>query len=96
MCVALSLSEARRALSWLVKWARSVEAIGLVRESGGVLWNRVHASCCALTKHLSVGGVQRADMMDSVGQWEYVVEMVRMCARAMWPRYPELFLILCW
>jgi hypothetical protein len=40
----------------------------------------------ALTRHLSVGGVELRVMMDSVGQWEYVVEMVRMCARAMWPR----------
>jgi hypothetical protein len=37
MCVALSLSEARRVLSCRVKWARIVEAIGLVRESGGML-----------------------------------------------------------
>jgi hypothetical protein len=43
--------------SWLVKWARSVEAMGLVRESGGMLWNMVPASRCALTRHLSVGGV---------------------------------------
>ena len=34
-------------------------------------------------------------MMDSEGQWEYVVDKVRMCARAMWPRYPEVFMILC-
>jgi hypothetical protein len=27
-----------------------------------------------------------ADMMDSEGQWEDVVDMMRMCARAMWPR----------
>ena len=92
MCAALSRSEARRVLSWLVKWARSVEAIGLVRESGGMLWIMVPASRWALTRHLSVGGVEWPDMMDSVGQWEYVVETVRMCARAMWPRYPELFM----
>ena len=44
MSVALSRNEARRALSLVVKWARSVEAIELVRESGGMLWNRVPAS----------------------------------------------------
>jgi hypothetical protein len=86
MNVALSRSEARRVLSWLVKWTRSVEAMGLVRESGGILWNMVPASRWALTRHLSVGGVDRLDMMDSLGEWEYVVEMVRMCARAMRPR----------
>jgi hypothetical protein len=32
--VALSRSEARRVSFWLVKWARSVEAMGLVREEG--------------------------------------------------------------
>jgi hypothetical protein len=37
MYVALSLSEARRMLSCRVKWARIVEAIGLKRESGGML-----------------------------------------------------------
>jgi hypothetical protein len=95
MCVALSRSEARRVLSLLVKWARSVEAIGLVREIGGMLWNMVPVSRWALTRHLSVGGVERHDMMDSVGQWEYVVEMVPTCARAMWPQYLGLFLILC-
>jgi hypothetical protein len=44
MCVALSRSKARRVLSWLVKWARSVEAIGLVRDSGGMLGNKGPAS----------------------------------------------------
>jgi hypothetical protein len=44
MCVPLSRSEARRVLSCLVKWARSVEAMALVRESGGMLWNKVPAS----------------------------------------------------
>ena len=57
MCVGLSRSEAKRVLSWLVKWARSVEAMGLVRENGGMLWNMVPASRWALTRHLSVGGV---------------------------------------
>jgi hypothetical protein len=57
MCVALARSKARRVLSWVVKWARSVEAIALVRESGGMLWNSVPASLWALTRHLSVGGV---------------------------------------
>jgi hypothetical protein len=35
MWVALSRREARRVSSWRVKWARSVEAMGLVRERGG-------------------------------------------------------------
>jgi hypothetical protein len=76
-----------------VKWARSVEAIGLVRESGGMLWNKVSASRWARTRHRSAGGELR-DMMDSVGQWVYVVEMVRMCVLAMWPLYPGVFIIL--
>jgi hypothetical protein len=62
-------------LSWRVKWSWSVEAMGLVRESGGLLWNMVHASRWARTMHRSVGGELRV-MMDSVGQWVYVVEMV--------------------
>jgi hypothetical protein len=77
-----------------VKWARSVEAIGLVRESGGMLWNMVPASRWACTRHRSVGGEELPDMMDLVGQWEIVVDMVRMCARAMWPLYTGLFMIL--
>jgi hypothetical protein len=85
MWVALSRSEVKRVLSWRVKWARSVEAMGLVRESGGMLWNIVLASRWARTMHRSVGGEELLDMMDSVGKWMYVVEMVRMCARAMWP-----------
>jgi hypothetical protein len=32
----MSRSEARRVLSWLVKWARSVVAMGLVRERRGI------------------------------------------------------------
>jgi hypothetical protein len=75
MWVALSLSDARRMLSWWVKWARSVDAMGLVRVSGGMLWNMVPASRWALTRHRRVGGEWR-DMMDSVGQWVYVVDMV--------------------
>jgi hypothetical protein len=63
-------------LSWGVKWARSVEAMGLVRESGGMWYNMVHASRWARTRHLSVGGEMLHVMMDSVGQCEYVVEMV--------------------
>mgnify|MGYP003689911131 CR=1 FL=1 len=69
----------------MVKWARRVVGMGLVRESGGMLWNMVPASRWARTKHFSVGGVRQVDMMDSEGQWEYVVDRVRMCARAMWP-----------
>jgi hypothetical protein len=60
----------------------------LVRESGGILWNMVPASRWTLTRHLSVGGVELRVMIESVGQLEYVVEMVRICVRAMWPRYP--------
>jgi hypothetical protein len=74
--VALPLSEARRVLSCQVKWSLSVEAMGLVRESGGMLWNMVPASRWARTRHRSEGGEELPDMMDSVGQWEYVVEMV--------------------
>jgi hypothetical protein len=68
MCVALSRSEARKVLSCLVKWVRRVEAMGLVRESGGMLWNIEPASRWALTRHLSVGGEELPDMMDLVGQ----------------------------
>jgi hypothetical protein len=67
MWVALSRNEARRVLSRRVKWARSVEAMGLVRERGGMLWNMVHASRWARTMHRSVGGEELRDMMDSVG-----------------------------
>jgi hypothetical protein len=83
--MALSQSEARRVLSWRVKWARSVAAIGLVRVRGGMWWNMVPASRWARTRHLSVGGEVLCVMMDSVGQWLYVVEMVWMCALAMCP-----------
>jgi hypothetical protein len=44
MWVALSWSEARRVSYWRAKWARSVEAMGLVKERGGVLWSMVFAS----------------------------------------------------
>jgi hypothetical protein len=76
MWVALSLSEAGRVLSWRVKWSRSVEAMGLVRDSGGMMWNMVPASRWARTMHRSVGGEELPDMMDLVGQWVYVVEMM--------------------
>jgi hypothetical protein len=76
MWVALSRSEGKRVLSWWVKWVRSVEAMGLVRESGEMLWNMVPASRWARTRHLSVVGEVLRDMMDSVGQWVYVVAMV--------------------
>jgi hypothetical protein len=49
--------------------------MGLVSESGGMLWNMVPASRWALTRHQSVGGELR-DMIDSVGQWVYVVDIV--------------------
>jgi hypothetical protein len=85
MWVALSRNEVRRVLFGLVKWARSVEAMGSVRARGGMLLNMVHASRWACTMHRSVGGEELPDMMDSVGEWVYVVEMVPMCARVMWP-----------
>jgi hypothetical protein len=75
MSVALSHREAGRVVFWRVKWARSVEAMGLVRESGGMMWNMVHASRWARTRQRSVGRELRV-MMDSVGQWVYVVDMV--------------------
>jgi hypothetical protein len=75
MWVALSRSETRRVLSWRVKWARSVEAMGLVRKSGRMLWNMVHASRWASTMHRSVVGELRV-VMDSVGQWAYEVDIV--------------------
>jgi hypothetical protein len=76
MWVALSRSDARRVVSWRVKWARSVEAMRLVRESGGMLWNMVPASRWARTMQRSVGEEELPVMMDSVGQWVYVVDMV--------------------
>jgi hypothetical protein len=45
----------------------------------------VHASRWARTRHLSVGGEVLRDMMDYMGQWLYVVEMVWMWVLAMWP-----------
>jgi hypothetical protein len=58
-----------RVSSWRVKWARSVEAMGLVRNmGGGILWNMVFASRWARTGRLSVGGEELRDMMDFVGQ----------------------------
>jgi hypothetical protein len=83
--VALPRSEARRVLSWWVQWARIVEVMGMVRESGGIWWNKVRAWRWVRTRHLSVGGEVLRDMMDSVGQWVYVVEIVRTCDLAMWP-----------
>jgi hypothetical protein len=71
-------------LSWRVRWSRSVEAMGLVRENGGMLWNMVPASRWARVRHRSVGGELHVNI-DSVGQWVYVVDMVGMCVRAMWP-----------
>jgi imidazole glycerol phosphate synthase subunit HisF len=50
--------------------------MGLVRESGGMLWNMVPASRWARNMHRSVGGEVLLVMMDSVGQFVYVVEMV--------------------
>jgi hypothetical protein len=35
------------------------------------------------------------DVMDSVGQWLYVVEIVRMCFLAVWPLYLGVFINLC-
>jgi hypothetical protein len=76
MWVAMFRSEARRVLSWRVKWSRSVEAMGLVRESGGMFWNTVPASRWARTMHRSVGGEELPYMMGSVGKWVYVVDRV--------------------
>jgi hypothetical protein len=42
-----------------------------------------------------VGGEEPREMMDFVGQWLYVVEMVWMCVLALWPLYPGVFIILC-
>jgi hypothetical protein len=83
--VVLSRSEARRVLSWRVKWARRVVAMGLVRDRGGIWWNMVPASRWARTRHMRAGGEVLRDMMDSVGQWLYAVEMVWVCVRAMCP-----------
>jgi hypothetical protein len=77
-----------------VKWVRIVEAIGLVRERGGMLGNIMPTSRWARSRLLSVGGENLSDMIDSVGQWEYVVEMVCMWALAMWPLYPGEFMTL--
>jgi hypothetical protein len=48
-----------------------------------MLWNMVHVSRWARTMHQSIGGEVLPDMMDLVGQWVYVVEMVLMCVLAM-------------
>jgi hypothetical protein len=52
---------------WRENWARSVEAMGLVRERGGIWWNMVLASRWARTRHVSVGGEEVRDMVDYVG-----------------------------
>jgi hypothetical protein len=65
---------------------------GVGEGEGGMLWNMVPASRWARTRHRSVGGELR-DIMDSVGQWEYVVEMVRMYVLAIWPMYLGVFMI---
>jgi hypothetical protein len=67
MWVALAPSEVGRVLSWWLKWARSVEAMGLVRESEGMWWNMVPASRWTRTRDLSVCGEVLSDMMDYVG-----------------------------
>jgi hypothetical protein len=55
-----------------------------------------HDACVALSldKASECSGEALRDMMDSAGQWEYVVEMVLRCALAMWPLYPGVFMIL--
>jgi hypothetical protein len=75
----------RRVLSWWVKWARLVEAMGLVKERGGIWWDMVPASRWARTRQRSAGGEMVPVMMDSEGQWVYVVKMVRVCVLAMRP-----------
>jgi hypothetical protein len=49
------------------------------------MMQKLPASRWARTRHLSVGGEEPCDMMNFVGQWLYVVEMVWMCALTMWP-----------
>jgi hypothetical protein len=82
MWVALSWSRARSVSSRRVKWARSVVAMGLVRERGGIWWNMVPASRWARTRHRSVGGEVLRDMVDYMGHCLYVAEMVWMCVLA--------------
>ena len=51
-------------------------ARGLVRDRGEIRWNMAPASRWARTRHRGAGGEMLRDMMDYVGQWLYVVEMV--------------------
>jgi hypothetical protein len=62
--------------SWRVKWAQSVEAMGLVSVRGAILWKKVPASRWAWTRHMIVGGEEPRHMMDYVGQWLHVVDTV--------------------
>jgi hypothetical protein len=41
-----------------------------------------------------VGKDRLPDIMDSMGQWEYVVEILCMWALAIWPLYPGEFRVL--
>ena len=59
-----------------------------------MLWNMVPGSRWARTRHRNVGGEVLPNMIDSVGHWVYVVEIVRMCVMAMWPLYPGVFMSL--
>jgi gamma-glutamyl:cysteine ligase YbdK (ATP-grasp superfamily) len=81
--VVLSRRDARREVSWRVKWAQRVVAMGFVRDRGRMWWNMVPASRWARTKHLRVCGELVRDMMDFVGQWLYVAEIVWTYVRAM-------------
>jgi hypothetical protein len=74
-----------RVSSWRVKWARSAVAMGLVRERGEMWWNMVPASRWARTRQMSVRGKEPRGMMDFMGHWLFVVEIVWMCVMAMWP-----------
>jgi hypothetical protein len=70
-------------VSWRVKWARIVVAMGLVRDRGMLWWNMVPASRWARTRYLRADGELVLDTMDSLGQWLYVAEMVWTGVRAM-------------
>jgi hypothetical protein len=55
MCVALSRNEARRALSWVVKWARSVEAIGYIEYTYRTYMEiMVEQPCTILSSYIAV------------------------------------------
>jgi hypothetical protein len=51
----------------------------------GIWWNMVPASRWVRTRHVSVGGKEPRVMMESMGRWLYVVEIVWMCVMGMSP-----------